>query len=424
MEALSGTQQGPRGRRPRGGSRMLRLQSDEQLVEILRAGDEHAFEAIVGRYRARLFGFCRKMLGSSEDAEDVLQEVLANAYRAMLADRREINLRPWLFRIARNRCLNHLQRISAIPTEQEQLERVPAVEAAATHERAQNREEFRSLLDDLHTLPESQREALILREVDGLSYDQVGERMTTTVPAVRSLLTRARASLAEASQARNLTCVEIQLQIADAAGAGQSLSGPARRHMRECERCGQVGAEADVGATALAPFGFLVVFKDFLIGKLGGAAGAGAGAGAAAGGGGLLGGAASWASGGKVAAATVAVAVVGVGAGELSTGGDPGPGQRIAPAVSAPEPAPAPSPGVDAGETQPFDPVGPTEPRPFDPQIDPEPSPPAAETDPVIEPEEIPPLDGPVAPAVPGPDTPEAAAGCNPHSDPATASDC
>ncbi|HEY2056330.1 MAG TPA: sigma-70 family RNA polymerase sigma factor, partial [Solirubrobacterales bacterium] len=76
---------------------------------MARSGNPGAFETIVDRYQGRLLGFCRQMLGSTEDAEDVLQEVFVNAYRAMLADEREINLRPWLYRIARNRCLNHLR---------------------------------------------------------------------------------------------------------------------------------------------------------------------------------------------------------------------------------------------------------------------------------------------------------------------------
>ena len=84
------------------------------------------------------------MLGSTEDAEDVLQEVFVNAYRAMLADEREINLRPWLYRIARNRCLNHLRKPTA--DAQESMDMVPMVEAASTAEKVHNREEFRQLL--------------------------------------------------------------------------------------------------------------------------------------------------------------------------------------------------------------------------------------------------------------------------------------
>ena len=139
------------------------------------------------------------MLGSTEDAEDVLQEVFVNAYRAMLADEREINLRPWLYRIARNRCLNHLRKPTA--DAQESMDMVPMVEAASTAEKVHNREEFRQLLSDVSKLPETQRSALLLREMDAMSYEEIAQAMETSVPSVKSLLVRARISLAEASQA-------------------------------------------------------------------------------------------------------------------------------------------------------------------------------------------------------------------------------
>src|SRR5262249_15855774 len=72
----------------------LALQADEKLIDLIRAGDEAAFEALVQRYRSRLLAFCRHMLRSQEDAEDVLQEVFAASYRAIVADEREILVRP------------------------------------------------------------------------------------------------------------------------------------------------------------------------------------------------------------------------------------------------------------------------------------------------------------------------------------------
>jgi DNA-directed RNA polymerase specialized sigma24 family protein len=86
-----------------GRSPLLRLQSDERLIVLLRAGNDAAFDLLFSRYRTRLLAFCRHMLGSKEDAEDILQDVFAAAYNAILADRREINVRPWLYRIARHR---------------------------------------------------------------------------------------------------------------------------------------------------------------------------------------------------------------------------------------------------------------------------------------------------------------------------------
>src|SRR4029450_9978206 len=93
-----------------GRSPLLRLQSDEKLVALIRRGHHGAFEALVQRYQPRLLAFCRHMLGSQEDAEDVLQEVFTAALNPSPADERPINARPWLYRIARNRSLNHLRR--------------------------------------------------------------------------------------------------------------------------------------------------------------------------------------------------------------------------------------------------------------------------------------------------------------------------
>ncbi len=95
-------------------SPLLRLQSDERLISLTRRGSTAAFEALVARYQSRLLAFCRHLLGSREDAEDVLQDVFAAAFNAMLADDRPIAARPWLYRIARNRCLNHLRRAQPV----------------------------------------------------------------------------------------------------------------------------------------------------------------------------------------------------------------------------------------------------------------------------------------------------------------------
>src|SRR5471030_1522486 len=92
---------------------LLRLQSDERLIALIRRGNGGAFEALVARYETRLLAFCRHLLGSREDAEDVLQEVMTAAFNAIVADERAINVRPWLYRIARNRSLNHLRKIQA-----------------------------------------------------------------------------------------------------------------------------------------------------------------------------------------------------------------------------------------------------------------------------------------------------------------------
>jgi RNA polymerase sigma factor (sigma-70 family) len=289
-------------------SPLLKLQGDAKLIAMARGGNPAAFEMIVDRYQGRLLGFCRQMLGSTEDAEDVLQEVFVNAYKAMLADEREINLRPWLYRIARNRCLNHLRKPTA--DAQESMDMVPEVEAASTAEKVHNREEFRQLLVDVKKLPETQRAALLLREMDALSYEEIATAMDTTVPSVKSLLVRARISLAEASQARLLTCGEVRLELSEAAEGLRKVSGPIRRHVRECDECADFRSQVrsnEKALAALAPIGPLVALKGLILSKLGLGGGAGASAGGA--------GASTAAAGAGAAGAAGAVSGVGAALG-------------------------------------------------------------------------------------------------------------
>ncbi len=167
---------------PRAG--FLRLQSDERLVSLTRRGNEAAFETLIDRYRVRLLAFCRHMVGSTEDAEDILQEVFVAAYRAMLADDRELNVRPWLYRIARNRSLNHLRRPR--PTGVDSMDVFEGGAAVATADRVHDKLDLEDLVDDVKRLPETQRTALMLREMGDLSYDQIAETMDTSVPASRA----------------------------------------------------------------------------------------------------------------------------------------------------------------------------------------------------------------------------------------------
>ncbi len=282
MEASALTHASQRGLLARR-SPLLKLQGDARLISMARNGNPGAFETIVDRYQGRLLGFCRQMLGSTEDAEDVLQEVFVNSYRAMLADDREINLRPWLYRIARNRCLNHLRKPTA--DAQESMDMVPMVEAASTAEKVHNREEFRQLLADVGKLPETQRSALMLREMDAMSYEEIAQAMETSVPSVKSLLVRARISLAEASQARQLTCGEVRIELAEATEGLRKVTGPVRRHVRDCEECSDFRSQIrsnDKALAALFPAGPLIAFKGFILSKLGFGGGSGATAGAGA----------------------------------------------------------------------------------------------------------------------------------------------
>src|SRR5580692_8340313 len=257
-------------------SPLLRLQSDEKLVALTRRGQHAAFETLFSRYQSRLLSFCRHMLSSKEDAEDVLQEVFTAAFNAILADEREINVRPWLYRIARNRSLNHLRRASAVGVDSMDIHFAEG--GLSTGERVLRRESFRELIGDVHELPETQRTALLLREIDALSYEQIAHAMETTVPSVKSLLVRARISLAEAAEARKLSCAEVRFELGEVAEGLVKASTPARRHVRECERCTAFKRQLKDNNHALAlimPVGPLLLLKKLLLAKLGSTASAG-----------------------------------------------------------------------------------------------------------------------------------------------------
>ena len=316
------------------------------------------------RYQPRLLAFCRHMLSSQEDAEDVLQEVFTASFNAIRADDRPINARPWLYRIARNRCLNHLRRPRATGHDSMDIfERDGGITTADTVHR---REEFRHIVADVQELPETQRTALLLREIDALSYDQIAEAMDTTVPSVKSLLVRARVALAEAAEGRMLTCEEVRLELGQVAEGIAKSSAPVRRHLKTCERCRSFKGELRKTSRALAaiyPIGPLLAIKKLWLFKLsaGGAAGAAAGSGGGAATGAGVAGATAAAAGGitasgavsagvstiasKAAAGMAAAVIVTAGAVEVKHATQPpvAPAPQVALAAPvAPVPAPAP----------------------------------------------------------------------------------
>src|SRR5262249_20919479 len=164
--------------------------------------------------------------------------------------------------------------------------------------------------EDVGRLPDQQRSALLMREIDGMSYADLAEALDVTVPAVKSLLVRARIGLVEAQEARDADCAEIRDDLLRAYDRGVKASGRARKHMRSCSACRDY-REALRGMrrsfAALTPVGLGPLARGAKLGWMGGGGAAASGGAAAAGGGG---GAAAITTGGIATATACKVAAV------------------------------------------------------------------------------------------------------------------
>lgn len=269
---------------------------DETLAGRAAGGDNDAFTALYERYYGPLLSYCRSILLDAEDARDATQSALENALRAL--PRREPNrpLKPWLYRIAHNEAINIVRRRQPrVEPDADAALTVPGPEADA-----EIRGRLSQLVSDLRALPERQRGALVMRELSGLTYDEIGAALGITNEAARRAVFDARSALHDAADGRATECVSIRHKLSD--GDRRSLRARSvRAHLRSCDDCASfqrsiTARRADLhvigwlpGATGLSLLGN--------IGVAGGAGGAGGAALIAAGGGSVVAGVGSgWAS--------------------------------------------------------------------------------------------------------------------------------
>jgi RNA polymerase sigma factor (sigma-70 family) len=248
-----------------------RFASDERLVEAVSAGSERAFEALFERHHREVLAFCRQMLGSSAEAEDAAQLTFLAAYRELARSKVPLAPRPWLFAIARNRCL------AALRARRERLVEVlpePASEHLGTE--VIRREELRRVLADVARLPDDQRAALVLSELGDVSHEDIARILACQQTKVKALVFQARASLAATREARDTPCAEIREQLATLRGAALRRTA-VRRHLRDCARCrayrDAVRAQRR-GVRALVPIAPAVALKRIVIEALVGSEGA------------------------------------------------------------------------------------------------------------------------------------------------------
>jgi RNA polymerase sigma factor (sigma-70 family) len=300
--------------------RLLRV-SDDRLVARVRAGEDAAFEIIYDRYYRGLLAFCGQMLGSRHEAEDALQHSFASAYRALRSGAGDIDLRPWLYTIARNRCLSVLRARRA----QVSVEGIPADAGPfeGMSAQVQRRADLRDLVEELHRLPDDQRAALVLFELGDESHEQIAAVLGVRREKVKALVFQAREALTRAREAREAPCVEIREQLANLAGRVPRRS-MLRSHIDRCPGCAEFESDVRRQRAALAailPFAPTVGLKSSVLGFALGGGGAAALGGAGAGGGATVAAGGAFAAAGAGGGGAAGTAGATVAAGALGTAG-------------------------------------------------------------------------------------------------------
>lgn len=295
------------------GAGVTRLLSDDRLTRRAARGDERAFAAIFDRYHQSLYRYCLAIVGDLQDAQDALQNTMVKVLRALPGEERKLELKPWLYRIAHNESIELLRR----RREARPLDMGLVAPGAGLAEEAMTRDRLRRLISDLDELPERQRGALVMRELAGLDFAEIGAALGTSPAVARQTLYEARLSLRKMDEGRAMSCATVTKALSDGDGrVGRRRD--IRAHLRTCTGCRRFrdeieGRERDLAALAPLP---ALAAANLLHGLLGGHGASGGLAGA-------IGGGAAKTLGASAAlksAATVAV-VAAIGVGVANRGG-------------------------------------------------------------------------------------------------------
>jgi RNA polymerase sigma factor (sigma-70 family) len=205
---------------------------DELLAGRAATGDDAAFTALYERYYGPLLGYTGSILLNGEDARDATQNALESALRALPGRDTSRPLRPWLYKIAHNEAITIIRRRQRHSELTEDCEpTVPGPEVDA-----ERRRHLAQLVDDLRMLPDRQRGALVMRELNGLSYDEIGLALGLSNDAARRAVCDARSALHHAVDGRATACASVRRSISD--GDRRSLRARAiRAHLRSCDAC-------------------------------------------------------------------------------------------------------------------------------------------------------------------------------------------
>ncbi|MGY0560772.1 RNA polymerase sigma factor RpoE [Luteimonas sp. A277] len=180
-------------------------QLDQELVKRVQNGDMAAFDLLVRKYQHRIAGLIGRYVSDWSECQDVAQETFIRAYRAIGSFRGDAQFYTWLHRIAVNTAKNHLVSLGRRPpgsdidvADAEQFDSGVRLRDTDTPEREMMRQQMeQTVLRAVEQLPEELRVAITLREVDGLSYEEIAQRMGCPVGTVRSRIFRAREAIDE-----------------------------------------------------------------------------------------------------------------------------------------------------------------------------------------------------------------------------------
>ncbi|HEU4656712.1 MAG TPA: sigma-70 family RNA polymerase sigma factor [Capillimicrobium sp.] len=349
-------------------STVSREWTDEQLVAATRAGDDRAFEQLYGRYHRRIGAYVLGMVKDHQRAEDITQEVFISALRRMRQTDRAIAFKPWIYEIAKNACIDQFRRsrrAEEVSCDADDGVGATLVSSGPTPDMAlQSKQQLADLQGAFGGLSEAHHRILVMRELEGMSYAEIGERLGMSKPSVESTLFRARKRLSEEYDelVSGERCLRVQGIIvrAESGRLGARDQRRMARHVSYCQPCRRAAALAGLGDLVPARTGVRAkiagllplpaVLRERWLGIGGeGASRAGNGSGGGGGGGGFLSwahalmpaaesGAGSWTKA-VLTAATVAVAGIGANAVTDAGGSPERPASTVAGEVQHADPA-------------------------------------------------------------------------------------
>lgn len=175
----------------------VEAENDQLLVDRARLGDRHAFDLLVLKYQSRLLSLVNRLVSNQSDALDVLQDTFVKAYRSLHTFRGESAFYTWLYRIAVNTAKNHLasklKESKDVSVDDEATGELSVLQDFSTPDEEAGAEELqRAILHAIEQLPDDLKQALTLRELEGMSYDEIALAMNCPIGTVRSRIFRAR----------------------------------------------------------------------------------------------------------------------------------------------------------------------------------------------------------------------------------------